>query len=249
MEKMKIKNGETRTTYLCEVEGHSYVRTLIVWNDNRPNSISWHLNEDTQDGQTYLDDWKLEQLFLLGKELKSECYVLTDRGESGKIFVTFDPVCSIEIQEEGNFLMQIAEYIDDSGFLAKKKKTEIEAAKEELERDECDKCSKEEPYRIGREIDSVDLRQVFEKAIGFIGEHFCKTSISDSFVKIIFPTELSYESELRLYQGFNTSSPPHISFISLTQDISEKEFKELHDRAEAAIRKRDIYVIKKVLKN
>jgi len=60
---MEIKKLETRTPYACKVEGHSYVRTVIEWTDERDNSISWHLNEDQEEGKTYLKDSELEELF------------------------------------------------------------------------------------------------------------------------------------------------------------------------------------------
>lgn len=60
---MKIKKCETRTQFICEIEGHSYVRTLINWNGDRPQTISWHLNEDHKIGEIYLTEEKLEELF------------------------------------------------------------------------------------------------------------------------------------------------------------------------------------------
>ena len=60
---MKIKNLESRTKWLCEVEGHSYVRTEIEWTDDRPITITWHLNEDSTADYEPLSDEQLEDMF------------------------------------------------------------------------------------------------------------------------------------------------------------------------------------------
>ena len=61
---MKIKKLETRQPWLCEVDGTIYVRTEIKWTSDRPNDVSWHLNEDQVEGKVYLTDEQLEKLFL-----------------------------------------------------------------------------------------------------------------------------------------------------------------------------------------
>jgi hypothetical protein len=60
---MKIRKLETRQPWLCEVDGTTYVRTEIQWNDDRPNDVTWHLNEDQVEGKLYLTDEQLEKLF------------------------------------------------------------------------------------------------------------------------------------------------------------------------------------------
>jgi len=62
---MSIKKLEDRRQWLCELKGHSYVKTEIDWHceNDRPISISWHLNEDQVEGETYLEDSELEELF------------------------------------------------------------------------------------------------------------------------------------------------------------------------------------------
>ena len=60
---MNIKKLETRQPWLCEVDGTTYVRTEIKWTSNRPNDITWHLNEDQVEGKVYLTDEQLEKLF------------------------------------------------------------------------------------------------------------------------------------------------------------------------------------------
>lgn len=61
---MNIRKLETRQPWLCEVDGTTYVRTEIKWIDDRPNDITWHLNEDQVEGKVYLTDEQLEKLFL-----------------------------------------------------------------------------------------------------------------------------------------------------------------------------------------
>lgn len=61
---MKIIKLETRQPWLCEVDGTIYVRTEIRWTHDRPNDITWHLNEDQVEGKVYLTDEQLEKLFL-----------------------------------------------------------------------------------------------------------------------------------------------------------------------------------------
>lgn len=60
---MTIKNLESRRTWLCEAEGHSYVRTEIDWIDDRPITITWHLNEDGTADYEQLTDEQLEDMF------------------------------------------------------------------------------------------------------------------------------------------------------------------------------------------
>lgn len=60
---MKIKKLETRQPWLCEVDGTTYVRTEIKWTDDRPNDVSWHLNEDQVEDKAYLTHEQLEKLF------------------------------------------------------------------------------------------------------------------------------------------------------------------------------------------
>lgn len=61
---MKIRKLETRQHWLCEVDGHLYVRTEIKWNYNRPDTIFWHLNEDGTQDYEPLTDKQLEKLFV-----------------------------------------------------------------------------------------------------------------------------------------------------------------------------------------
>lgn len=61
---MNIRKLETRHPWLCEVDGTTYIRTTIDWNDERSNTITWHLNEDQVEGKVYLTDEQLEKLFL-----------------------------------------------------------------------------------------------------------------------------------------------------------------------------------------
>ena len=60
---MTFKNLESRRTWLCEAEGHSYVRTEIDWIDDRPITITWHLNEDGTADYEQLTDEQLEDMF------------------------------------------------------------------------------------------------------------------------------------------------------------------------------------------
>lgn len=62
-EVMKIKKLETRQPWLCEVDGTTYIRTEIQWNDDRPNDVTWHLNEDQVKGKACFTDEQLEKLF------------------------------------------------------------------------------------------------------------------------------------------------------------------------------------------
>jgi len=63
LDDVEIKQIETRAQWICQIKGHSYVRTEIYWVDNRDNSISWHLNEDQKENEIYLSEEKLEELF------------------------------------------------------------------------------------------------------------------------------------------------------------------------------------------
>ena len=60
---MKIRKLETRQTWLCEVDGTTYIRTTIDWNDKRSNTITWHLNENQVEGEVCFTDEQLEKLF------------------------------------------------------------------------------------------------------------------------------------------------------------------------------------------
>jgi hypothetical protein len=64
---MKITKLETRKSWLCEINGTTYVRTEIEWTDDKPNTITWHLNEDQVSGKVSLNlhhnDEDLERLF------------------------------------------------------------------------------------------------------------------------------------------------------------------------------------------
>jgi hypothetical protein len=65
MKKMEIKKLENRYQWICKVDGCSYVRTEIMWGNDKPNSIVWYLNEDERIGEniTGLNDDELEELF------------------------------------------------------------------------------------------------------------------------------------------------------------------------------------------
>jgi hypothetical protein len=75
---MNIRKLETRQPWLCEVDGTTYVRTEIQWNDDRSNDVTWHLNEDQVKGKACFTDEQLEKLFwennvkINKKELKKE---------------------------------------------------------------------------------------------------------------------------------------------------------------------------------
>jgi hypothetical protein len=60
---MKIKKLEIRKNWICEVYGHSYIRTEIEWSTDEPITITWHLNEDNTQGFEPLTDEYLEKLF------------------------------------------------------------------------------------------------------------------------------------------------------------------------------------------
>lgn len=62
--KMLITETPTRTQWICEIEGHSYVRTRIR-PVNEGDSFGWHLNEDQEEGIVYFTEEKLEELFWL----------------------------------------------------------------------------------------------------------------------------------------------------------------------------------------
>ena len=59
---MEIKKLESRTKWLCEAEGHEYVREEIQWVDGGI-TIGWHLNEDSTADYEPLTDEQLETLF------------------------------------------------------------------------------------------------------------------------------------------------------------------------------------------
>jgi hypothetical protein len=58
-----MEKCETRTKWICQIEGHPYVRTLIDWNDERPMDITWHRNFDQKEGESYLTEKELEEYF------------------------------------------------------------------------------------------------------------------------------------------------------------------------------------------
>lgn len=61
---MKIEKLEQRQQWVCEFEGHSYVRTEITWTDvNRPSTTTWSLNEDQIINTTYPSGEQLEEVF------------------------------------------------------------------------------------------------------------------------------------------------------------------------------------------
>jgi hypothetical protein len=92
METMKITKNETRTTWLCELGGCFYVRTLIDWNNEKPSTISWYPNEGYKEGKTYLTEEKLEELFqlqnvkLLSEKVKEKELLLLERTGHPMIF-------------------------------------------------------------------------------------------------------------------------------------------------------------------
>ena len=59
---MEIKKLESRTKWLCEAEGHEYVREEIQWVEGGI-TIGWHLNEDSTADYEPLTDEQLETLF------------------------------------------------------------------------------------------------------------------------------------------------------------------------------------------
>ena len=59
---MKIEKLESRTKWLCEAEGHSYVREEIQWT-NGGITIGWYLNEDGTADYEQLTDEQLETIF------------------------------------------------------------------------------------------------------------------------------------------------------------------------------------------
>lgn len=60
---MKIKKLETRQQWLCVVNEISYVRTQIHWNNDIQDDVTWHLNKDYVQGEIYLNEEQLEELF------------------------------------------------------------------------------------------------------------------------------------------------------------------------------------------
>ena len=84
--KMKIKKLETRQPWLCEVDGTTYVRTEIQWNNDRPNDVTWHLNEDQVEGRVYLTDEQLEKLFW-ENNVKVNIPLLVDIPNGGDLFL------------------------------------------------------------------------------------------------------------------------------------------------------------------
>lgn len=60
---MKIKRLETRKQWLCVVDEIQYVRTEIHWNNEIQDDVTWHLNKDAVEGEIYLNEEQLEELF------------------------------------------------------------------------------------------------------------------------------------------------------------------------------------------
>jgi hypothetical protein len=60
---MIIKNCGTRKQWLCNVNKNQYVRTEIDWGDGTQNEINWHLNKDYVEGEIYLNEEELEEIF------------------------------------------------------------------------------------------------------------------------------------------------------------------------------------------
>jgi len=107
-----IKQNETKTQWVCEMEGNSYVRTLIEWNDvNRKDTITWHLNKDQVEGETYLSEVRLEELFrltsnTLNKKPKEE--TLTIRIDNSKKN-DFQKICESENKDMSRRLNEFIE--------------------------------------------------------------------------------------------------------------------------------------------
>ena len=64
---MKIKKLETRQQWLCVVDEIQYVRTEIHWNNEIQDDVTWHLNKDCVQGEIYLNEEELEELFKKNK--------------------------------------------------------------------------------------------------------------------------------------------------------------------------------------
>ena len=64
---MKIKKLETRKQWLCVVDEIQYVRTEIHWNNEIQDDVTWHLNKDCVQGEIYLNEEELEELFKKNK--------------------------------------------------------------------------------------------------------------------------------------------------------------------------------------
>lgn len=69
---MKIKKLEYRQQWVCVVNEIQYIRTEIHWNDKKENDITWHLNKDYVQGEVYLNEEELEELFNKAKEMESQ---------------------------------------------------------------------------------------------------------------------------------------------------------------------------------
>lgn len=59
---MQIKRLETRVRYLCNTDGHEYVRELVLIGDDS-DRILWWLNKDHVEGETYKTHEELEVEF------------------------------------------------------------------------------------------------------------------------------------------------------------------------------------------
>jgi hypothetical protein len=70
---MIIDKKEVRRQWVCQVNGHSYVRTDIEMGNRA--TISWNLNEDHVDGENYLTDKELERLFWENDVRPDEIYI------------------------------------------------------------------------------------------------------------------------------------------------------------------------------
>ena len=59
----KVIPLELRTEWIVWYNGHNYVRTQIIWQDDRPVSYIWRLNEDQKLECSYASDEELEEYF------------------------------------------------------------------------------------------------------------------------------------------------------------------------------------------
>jgi len=219
--KMKIKKKATTVKWICEFEGHEYLRTLSDFGTVEDPSIFW---EVATSETPYINTSELEKRFHLtnSKPFKEEsnprrfdhdCYVLTDVGITPRIVVTFDQAYANRLYEGGNYIMKIAKCFDaplsiDAVELLSKTLTE-----------ELKNCGKDQNE------DKLDLIKTFEDAIETIDQSECKTYVSNLCVHIKTPKGLS------IYLNGCLAGDPHIRFESVSQDITKEEFNRLHDRA------------------
>ena len=69
---MIIEKLETRQQWLCVVNEIQYVRTQIHWNNDIQDDVTWHLNKDYVQGEIYLNEEELEELFKNKEVMKKE---------------------------------------------------------------------------------------------------------------------------------------------------------------------------------